>query len=168
MDLINSKPQSQSVNSEKSSYQKGFNSCEKASSFHVIDENITNDNNSITKDQQLVLPIKIGEQVEHQPHIATPKRKRGVANLKQNTVQYLSKKHDNNYQVRCRELDLKERKMQLKEKSIEFESYERKKRLEIEEKRLDMEEKRLKMQLEIFSNQQELVKVIFSKLNANF
>lgn len=76
VDLINNN-KSQSTDSGKSSYQKGFNSHEQASSFHVVDDNMTNDNNSSIADQQLVSRSKIDEQVEHQSHIVIPKRKRG-------------------------------------------------------------------------------------------
>lgn len=95
--------------------------------------------------------------------ILAPTRKRTSGSLKQYTVQYLSKKNERNHEIRCRELALKEQQQLLDEKKHELECYEKKKRIEIEERRVEMEEKRMKIQEETFLNQQELIKVIFSK-----
>lgn len=94
-----------------------------------------------------------------------PKRKRTCLSVKQNTVQYLMKKNERNYELRQRELDIKERELKLKEKQHELDLYERKKRLEIEEKRTEMEEQRMKVIMETFSSQQQLFQIICSNFS---
>lgn len=86
--------------------------------------------------------------------------------MKQNTVQYLAHKNKTSHELRCRELTLEEKKLELAE-------FERKKRLELEERRVAIEERRValeeartKSQSEFIMNQQELIKLLFSKVGS--
>ncbi|CAG9820679.1 unnamed protein product [Phaedon cochleariae] len=90
-------------------------------------------------------------------------RKRSAVNARQSTVQYLEKKNEKINEIRLKEVALQERKQLLEEDKWEMEKQERLKRLELEERRLKMDEKRLKIELDLFSNQQELIKMLFTK-----
>ncbi|KAJ8914144.1 hypothetical protein NQ315_016222 [Exocentrus adspersus] len=99
-----------------------------------------------------------------QENILSPgSRNRAYNNVKQVTLQYLNKKYEKQYEIRARELVLEERKQNLLERKFELEAEERRKNMEIEEKRLVLEEKRLSIQLEVFQNQQSLIKAVLQK-----
>lgn len=80
--------------------------------------------------------------------------------MKQSTMQYLEKKTQQQYEIRCRELALQERKQLLEEQKFQMDRQEREKRLEIDERRLLMDEQKLKKELDLFSNQQQLITLL--------
>ncbi|CAG9814660.1 unnamed protein product [Phaedon cochleariae] len=98
-----------------------------------------------------------------QANIMAPKRRKCNSYLKQDTVKYLEKKSEKQYELKYKELGLQERKQLLEENEFEMDRIERQKRLEIEERRLEMEEKRWKVEMDLFANQQELIKILFNK-----
>ncbi|CAG9837712.1 unnamed protein product [Diabrotica balteata] len=174
----------------KSSFQLGFEAREISvshmqkgntdTSIEDVGENIEIDSASVADDveyqPQLNSTADVGNDAKKgklprkrslaQANILSPSvRKRTSTNIRESTVQYLSKKNDRQVELRSRELALAERRQTLEERKFQLETEERRKKMELEERRLVIDEKRLNVQLEVFKNQQELMKIILDRFS---